>query len=147
MRTRLFYALVVLVSGQLLQMGGCRLRPVVPAVERAAVSIQTVHHGAIPLRTKAHRMTVSAGSRPKPGVEYGQIENVNYMERGFFDQGNMEVNVFRVEPDGKTATQVPVRFGIIASELIEIKEGLREGDQVIVSDMSRWSYVDRIRIE
>jgi multidrug efflux pump subunit AcrA (membrane-fusion protein) len=69
------------------------------------------------------------------------------MERGSFDQGNAEVHVFCVEPDGKSALQVPVRFGIVAAELIEIKEGLREGDQVIVSDMSRWSNVDRIRIE
>ena len=30
---------------------------------------------------------------------------------------------------------------------IEVLEGLAEGDEVILSDMSRWDDVDRVRIE
>jgi len=52
-----------------------------------------------------------------------------------------------VDPDGKHATRVNVRFGAIASEMIEIKSGLREGDKVIVTDMSRWVNYERIRLE
>jgi len=79
-------------------------------------------------------------------IEYGKIENTLYMERGTFDKENADVTVFRVDP-GRQATRLTVRFGVIASELIEIKSGLREGDDVIVTDMSRWSNCDRIRIE
>jgi HlyD family secretion protein len=30
---------------------------------------------------------------------------------------------------------------------IEVLEGLKEGDTVILSDMSRWDNVDRIRLD
>ena len=40
-----------------------------------------------------------------------------------------------------------VRFGAIALEMIEIKSGLREGDKVIVTDMSRWTNSERIRLD
>jgi hypothetical protein len=49
--------------------------------------------------------------------------------------------------DKKSAERVTVHFGVIASELIEIKSGLRAGDKVIVTDMSRFANVERIRIE
>ena len=32
-------------------------------------------------------------------------------------------------------------------EQIQVLEGLKEGDTVILSDMSRWDNVDRIRLE
>lgn len=80
-------------------------------------------------------------------IEYGRIENTLYMERGFFDTANSDVQVFRVEPDEKHATQVTVHFGVIASEMIEIKSGLHAGDKVIVTDMSRWTNSNRLRIE
>jgi hypothetical protein len=38
-------------------------------------------------------------------------------------------------------------FGAIASEMIEIKSGLHEGDKVIVTDMSRWVNYERIRLD
>jgi hypothetical protein len=147
MRTRLLIALAVLVSGALLQMGSCGCRPARAIVERADITIRTVQHGVIPLSAKGSEDARQDVSHSKSGVERSRIENANYIERGSFDQGDSEAGVFRVDPDGKTATQVRVRFGVVTPELIEIKEGLREGDQVIVSDMSRWSNADRIVIE
>jgi len=79
-------------------------------------------------------------------IDYGTIENTLYVERGNLDTENAGVQPFRLDPD-KTATRVNVHFGVIASELIEIKSGLHQGDKVIVSDMSRWTNVDRVRLE
>jgi multidrug efflux pump subunit AcrA (membrane-fusion protein) len=62
------------------------------------------------------------------------------------DPDNNATTVFRIDPD-KTATRVMVRFGVVASELAEIKSGLRKGDKVIVTDMSRYDFSDRIRLE
>jgi hypothetical protein len=42
--------------------------------------------------------------------------------------------------------RVQVRFGRSSVNAIEIIEGLREGDQVILSDMSAWDRFDRIRL-
>jgi len=90
---------------------------------------------------------VRAGDSADALIEYGRIENTLYMERGAFDKENADVAVFRVDPDKKHATRITVRFGAIGSELIEIKAGLREGDSVIVTDMSRWLAYERIRIQ
>lgn len=78
-------------------------------------------------------------------IEYGRIENTLYMERGALNTENAEAPVFRVDPD-QIATRVFVRFGVIASELIEIKSGLRKDDKIIVTDMSRYENLDRIRL-
>lgn len=89
---------------------------------------------------------VTVGDSADALIEYGKIENTLYMERGGFDAENVEVPVFRVDPD-QHATRVTVRFGVIASELIEIKSGLHEGDKVIVTDMSPFAAYERIAIK
>lgn len=90
---------------------------------------------------------VQVGDSADAFIEYGRIDNTLFMERGGFDKANADAEVFRVDQDGKHATRVDVRFGAIASEMIEIKSGLREGDKVIVTDMSRWLNSQRIRLD
>jgi hypothetical protein len=90
---------------------------------------------------------VRVGDSADAIIEYGRIESTLFMERGGFNEANADAVVFRVDPDGKQATRVNVRFGAIASELIEIKSGLHEGDKVIVTDMSRWVDYERIRLD
>lgn len=90
---------------------------------------------------------VGVGDSADAFIEYDRIENALFMERGGFEQANTDAVAFRVDPDGKHVTRVNVRFGAIASEMIEIKSGLREGDKVIVTDMSRWADYERIRLE
>jgi len=105
--------------------------------------------GAVPVEltfTKRLPAEVTVGDSADALIEYGKIENTLYMERGAFNAENVEAPVFRVDPD-QHATRVTVRFGVIASEFIEIKSGLREGDKVIVTDMSRFAGHERIAIK
>lgn len=145
MGTRLLLALAVLFLGLWLVLGTTRDRFPIAGIERAGLSIRTVRHGAIPLPVESSGGVARNVSQSRVGVQYTRIENSNWVERGSFNQMNTEAHVFRVDPDGQTATQVSVRFGVIAADLIEIREGLNEGDQVIVSDMSRYENVDRVR--
>lgn len=92
-------------------------------------------------------LEVQAGDSADSVIEYGRIENTLYMQRGFFDQANVDVGVFVLDPAGKYATQVKVHFGVIASELIEIKSGLQKGDEVIVTDMEPYRTFDRVLIK
>jgi hypothetical protein len=54
--------------------------------------------------------------------------------------------MFVVQADG-TATRAQVKVGRSSVNAIEILGGLKEGDQVILSDMTRWDNNDRIRLE
>ena len=48
---------------------------------------------------------------------------------------------------GDEAVRVPVRFGMAGKETIEITDGLREGDQVLISDVSEFEGITNIRLK
>lgn len=56
-------------------------------------------------------------------------------------------DLFRVDADGKGAQLVKIKFGRGSVSTIEIVDGLRPGDQVIISDTGSWASSDRIRIK
>ena len=91
------------------------------------------------------------GSRPDLSVDgtvtLERLDNVLYVGRPAFGQEKSTVNMFKIDPDGKTATRSPVELGRGSVNTIEIVRGLKEGDQVILSDMSRWDTQDKIRLE
>ena len=55
--------------------------------------------------------------------------------------------MFKLEADGKHADRVQVQLGRSSVNTVEIIGGLKEGEQVILSDMSRYDNFDRIRLE
>ena len=48
---------------------------------------------------------------------------------------------------GNEAVRVPVQFGMSGKETIEIRDGLREGDQVVISDISEYDDVQQVRLK
>jgi HlyD family secretion protein len=56
------------------------------------------------------------------------------------------VSLFKLEPDGRNATRVTVRLGRASVNQSEIVDGLKPGDQVILSDMSTQDQNSRIRL-
>jgi HlyD family secretion protein len=91
------------------------------------------------------------GARPDLSVDgtidLERLDNVLYVGRPAFGQENSTISLFRLDTDGKEAMRVPVKVGRESVNSIQIFEGLREGDVVILSDMSRWDKTDRIRLE
>ncbi len=80
-------------------------------------------------------------------VELEHLMDIVYMPRPAFGQENSTVSVFRIEADGVHAHRVHVRFGRSSVSEIEVLEGLQPGDEVILSDASRWDEYDRIRLD
>jgi HlyD family secretion protein len=111
-----------------------------PAVQAGTVTVDVTLDGPPP-----------KGSRPDLSVDgtitLERLDNVLYVGRPAFGQEKSTVGMFKIDPDGKTATRVPVELGRGSVNTIEIVRGLKEGDQVILSDMSRWDNQDRIRLE
>jgi hypothetical protein len=52
-----------------------------------------------------------------------------------------------MDPGNKTATRVPVKLGRASVSAIEVVSGLKEGDTIILSDMSAQDGHDRIRLQ
>jgi multidrug efflux pump subunit AcrA (membrane-fusion protein) len=76
-----------------------------------------------------------------------KLDNVLYVGRPAFGQEKSTVGMFKIDPDGKTATRVNVNLGRSSVNSIEIAGGLKEGDQVILSDMSRFDTQNQIKID
>jgi HlyD family secretion protein len=110
-----------------------------PAAVNGTVTVDVKLEGALP-----------PGARPDLSVdgtiEIERLTDVLYVGRPTFGQPNSEISLFRLDPDGKGATRVQVKLGRSSVNTIEILEGLRIGDQVILSDMSAWDAHDRIRL-
>lgn len=91
------------------------------------------------------------GARPDLSVDgtitLERLDNVLYVGRPAFGQEKSTVSMFKIDADGKSATRTRVELGRSSVNTIEIIRGLKEGDQVILSDMSRWDANDRIRLD
>ena len=79
-------------------------------------------------------------------IELERLENVLYVGRPAFGQGQQTVGMFKLSPDGQEATRTQVALGRNSVSTIEIVSGLREGDQVILSDTSAWDNYNLIRV-
>lgn len=79
-------------------------------------------------------------------IELERLENVLYVGRPAFGQGQQTVGLFRLNADGQEAVRTQVTLGRSSVSTIEIVNGLREGDQVILSDTSALDSYTRIRV-
>lgn len=88
------------------------------------------------------------GARPDLSVDgtitLERLTDVLYVGRPTFGQPNSTVMLFKVAKGEKEAIKVPVKLGRSSVNTIEVLGGLNEGDEVILSDMSRYDAVDRI---
>jgi HlyD family secretion protein len=56
------------------------------------------------------------------------------------------VGLFRMINDGREAERVQVKFGRSSVNTIEVVSGLREGDEIVLSDMSTYDAFDKVRL-
>jgi HlyD family secretion protein len=89
------------------------------------------------------------GARPDQSVdgviELQRLENVLYVESPTFGQENTTISLFKVEANGD-ALRTPVKLGRRSVQFVEILEGLKEGDMVILSDMQQYEDHNKIRL-
>ena len=90
------------------------------------------------------------GARPDLSVDgtitLEKLDKVIYVGRPAFGQEHSTVQLFKLDGTTGEAHRVQVKLGRSSVNQIEILEGLRPGDQVILSDMSAQDAYDRIRL-
>jgi HlyD family secretion protein len=91
------------------------------------------------------------GARPDLSVdgtiELEHLDNIVYVGRPAFGQPSSTVGLFRLAAGGAEASRTSVKLGRASVSTIEVVEGLKPGDQVVLSDMSAWDSYDRIRLK
>jgi HlyD family secretion protein len=91
------------------------------------------------------------GARPDLSVDgtitLENLSNVLYVGRPVHGQSDSTIGLFKIIDDGSDAVRVNVKLGRSSVNTIEIVDGLKVGDKVILSDMSAWDAFDRIRLK
>jgi len=80
-------------------------------------------------------------------IDLERLGDVLKVGRPALGNENSTLSLFKVDPDGKYAVRVPVKVGRASVNEIQVLDGLKDGDTVILSDMSRYDNVDRVRLE
>jgi HlyD family secretion protein len=80
-------------------------------------------------------------------IDLQRLQDVLYVGRPAFGNENSTITLFKIDPDGKTATRTQVKTGKVSVTQIQILDGLKEGDRVILSDMSRYDSTDKVRLD
>lgn len=90
------------------------------------------------------------GARPDLSVdgtiELENLSDVLYVGRPVHGQSDSTISLFKLTSDDSEAMRVNVKLGRSSVNTVEILQGLQIGDKVILSDMSQWDNVDRIRL-
>jgi HlyD family secretion protein len=110
-----------------------------PAAVNGTVDVDVTLEGALP-----------PGARPDLSVDgtitLEKLTDVVYVGRPVVGQPGAKITLFKLDGDGKEAQRVPVSLGRSSVNNIEVVEGLKVGDQVILSDMSAQDAYNRIRL-
>jgi multidrug efflux pump subunit AcrA (membrane-fusion protein) len=111
-----------------------------PQAVNGTVSVDVSLEGALP-----------QGARPDLSVEgtitIERLPNVLYVGRPAYGQSNSTVGLFKLVEGGHYAVRANVQLGRASVNYIEVLGGLKQGDQVILSDMSRYDAVDRVKLD
>lgn len=79
-------------------------------------------------------------------IELERLKDVLKLGRPAFGQANQTIGMFVLTADGSEAVRTPVRLGRNSVSTVEILEGLKEGDRVIISDTSAQDSYNRVRL-
>lgn len=111
-----------------------------PAVVNGTVTVDVQIDGSLP-----------QGARPDLSVDgtidLQRLHDVLHVGRPAFGNENSTISLFKLDPSGNYADRVAVKVGRESVNEIQILSGLKAGDTVILSDMSRYDNVDRIRLD
>lgn len=117
-----------------------RVRRIDPAVQNGTVTVEVELTGELP-----------AGARPDLSVDgtilIERLDDALFVGRPAYGQADSTITLFKLAPDGESATRTTVRLGRASVNTIEVVEGLEEGDRVILSDAGAWDGFDRIRLD
>lgn len=79
-------------------------------------------------------------------IDLGRLENVLYVGRPVNGRQNSETVLFKIVNNGSEAVRTNVKLGRASVSTIEVLDGLKEGDTVIISDLSYVQSAERIRL-
>jgi HlyD family secretion protein len=116
-----------------------RVMRIAPAPIQGSLTIDVALDGELPKGARPD-MTVDGT------IEIERLKDVLYVQRPTSGQEQSTITLFKYVGSGREAVRAQVKLGRSSVTDIEILEGLNVGDRVILSDMSQFDAVNRIRL-
>jgi multidrug efflux pump subunit AcrA (membrane-fusion protein) len=111
-----------------------------PSVQAGTVTVDVALDGALP---KGARPDLSVDGT----IELEKMSDVVSVGRPAFGQEDGQITLFRLDERGDEARRVKVKLGKSSVNTVQVVEGVKPGDRVILSDMSAWDAFDRVRLK
>jgi HlyD family secretion protein len=111
-----------------------------PNVQNGTVSIDLKFTGAQP---REGRSDLSASG----SIEIEKITRTLFVNWPLRARADEPISLFRITDDGRNAERVSVTLGRTSTDSVQIAQGLRPGDRIIVSDMTTWKRYDRLQLK
>ena len=117
-----------------------RVSRVDPSVQAGTVTVDVALDGTLP---KGARPDLSVDGT----IELEKMSDVVSVGRPAFGQEDGQITLFRLDQSGDEARRVKVKLGKSSVNTVQVLEGVKPGDRVILSDMSAWDAFDRVRLK
>ncbi|WP_375185108.1 efflux RND transporter periplasmic adaptor subunit [Pseudoalteromonas sp.] len=95
--------------------------------------------------------TLPANARPDLSIEGYVVSNIipdaltiNVPQKA---QAHSEATLFKLNPNTQLATPTNIEFGTLSDNQIQLLSGATVGEQLIISDLSKWQHLATIKIE
>ena len=110
-----------------------------PAAQNGTVTVDVALSGPRPPDARAE-LSVDGT------IEIERLRDVIFVDRPVSGEPDSTIGLFKIDADGKYASRTNVKLGRASVNTIEVRDGLKVGDRVILSDMSRYDANPRIRL-
>lgn len=110
-----------------------------PAVVNSSVQVDVALTGELPTEVRPD-LTVDGV------IEIDRIADALYVKRPMFVKSHSRGDVYLIDNEGEYAHKKKVKFGQMSTRYIQIQEGLKVGENIIVSDASSWEKYQQIQI-
>ena len=111
-----------------------------PSAQAGNVTVEVAIDGPLPAGVRAEQ-TIDGR------IVIENLKNVMYVGRPSYGTAPGKVGIWKLSPDGREATLVPVELGSASVSAVQVMRGLAVGEKIIISDMSQYEDAQRIRIK
>jgi HlyD family secretion protein len=116
------------------------VRRIAPAAQESTVDVEVALEGPLPENARADQAVDGT-------IETRLIPSTLSLARPVNIPMGETVPLYRIDPATGLVHREQVKLGLVSTDSVQILAGLSEGDEIILSDLSRYSAHDTLRLE
>jgi RND family efflux transporter MFP subunit len=116
------------------------VRRIAPAAQQSTVDVEVALEGALPEGARADQSIDGA-------IETRRVPDTLSLPRPVGLPLTNTVPLYRIAPETGVATRVDVTVGLVSADTVQVLGGLSEGDEIILSDTTRYGARDALQVE